>query len=242
VDSCCSAQLWRSERKELHCNPTPKQHAHTHAHTHSLTHARTHSLTHSLTHRGNTRHNPHEDALITLHTSRCAEKLRTIFAESGWDATLAPWLNGTLLDSLDQELLEEYIDMLRHLRLKCPRIMDARGLLDGKGSRRLAGSSALRSAVATPPEMNPGMEAVEWEFTVAPVLVLAPCEHSWSSVHLSGWKKRLAALGKVVSCQEVGLQFCSPSSSSSSFTTTSTTATTTTVIAIIIHPCRQTCV
>jgi hypothetical protein len=191
-----------------------RAHARTHSLTHSLTHARTHSLTHSLTHRVNTRHNPHEDALITLHTSRCAEKLRTIFAESGWDATLAPWLNGTLLDSLDQELLEEYIDMLRHLRLKCPRIMDARGLLDGKGSRRLAGSSALRSAVATPPEMNPGMEAVEWEFTVAPVLVLAPCEHSWSSVHLSGWKKRLAALGKVVSCQEVGLQFCSPSSSS----------------------------
>eukprot|EP00035_Acanthoeca_spectabilis_P026158 m.461519 g.461519 ORF g.461519 m.461519 type:complete len:503 (-) comp22334_c0_seq1:72-1580(-) len=147
-------------------------------------------------------HQPHESALVMLHTSRCAEKLRTIFAEISWDSVLAPWLNGTLLDSLDCELLEEYIDMLRHLRLKCPAIMESRGLLDGRGSRRLAGNHALQAAIATPPDMNPGFHEHEWMFTVEPILVLAPCEHSWTSPHLTGWRMRLSALGKVVGCQE----------------------------------------
>ena len=210
-----------------------------------------------------------------LHTSRCAEKLRTIFAETSWDPVLAPWLNGTLLDSLDCELLEEcvgvsmkttltrlltvylvcsivapilarnlsharthartyhvayacgcvpdgsfpvnavplpadtwlirYIDMLRHLRLKCPTIMEARGLLDGRGSRRLAGNHALQAAIAKPPDMNPVIETQTWDFPVEPVLVLAPCEHSWASPHLAGWKGRLATLGKVIGCQETAV-------------------------------------
>mmetsp|Transcript_34559 Transcript_34559/g.104217 ORF Transcript_34559/g.104217 Transcript_34559/m.104217 type:complete len:551 (+) Transcript_34559:26-1678(+) len=145
---------------------------------------------------------PQEAALVMLHTSRCAEKLRTIFAETSWDPVLASWLNGTLLDSLDCELLEEYVDMLRHLRLKCPEIMEARGLLAGAGSRRLAGNQQLQTAISKPPDMNPAVEPKAWDFPVEPVLVLAPCEHSWSSPHLAGWRRRLAALGKLVGCQE----------------------------------------
>lgn len=66
-------------------------------------------LTPDLLSRSPNRHQPHEAALVMLHTSRCAEKLRTIFAEISWDSVLAPWLNGTLLDSLDCELLEECV-------------------------------------------------------------------------------------------------------------------------------------
>ena len=46
-------------------------------------------------------------------------------------------LGPRLLDNLDRDLLEEYVEMLRNLRLSCPDIMESRGLLDGRGSRRL---------------------------------------------------------------------------------------------------------
>lgn len=135
-------------------------------------------------------HMPHEVTLVSLHTSRSAEKLRGIFAEISWDKQLMPWLNAMLLDFLDRTLLEEYIDILRHLRLKCAELMEARGLLDGRGSRRLGGNSVLRQALATPPTYtDPGYPpAKTWAFPVEPIIVLGPGEHSWaSSSHLVGY-------------------------------------------------------
>lgn len=143
----------------------------------------------------------HSLALLSLHTSRATERLRCIFAEIGWHVEDAPWLNAALLDNLDRDLAEEYIDVLRHLRLKCPVIMEARGLLDGRGSRRLNGSAALKAAIATPLAPIPlDTPEPKYEFKDQLIIILAPGEHSWNSSLLSGWKERLNSLGKVVSC------------------------------------------
>eukprot|EP00041_Stephanoeca_diplocostata_P019113 m.406417 g.406417 ORF g.406417 m.406417 type:complete len:353 (+) comp21214_c0_seq1:162-1220(+) len=148
-------------------------------------------------------HTPHEATLVSLHTSKSAEKLRGIFAEINWDKELLPWLNAMLLDFLDRTLLEEYIDILRHLRLKCRDLMDARGLLDGRGSRRLGGNGVLRQTLAKPPSYMDvtNVPATTWTFPVEPVIVLGPGEHSWaSSSHLAGYSNTTDATPRCVLC------------------------------------------
>ena len=74
---------------------------------------------------------------------------------------------------MDRDLAEEYVDMLRHLRLKCPEIMHARGLLDGRGSRKLNGNVALRTAIAQPPDQVPLKQSEpKYEFCSEPIIVL----------------------------------------------------------------------
>lgn len=55
------------------------------------------------------------------------------------------WLNATLLDNVDRDLLEEYVEMLRNLRLSCFEIMEARGLLDGQRAPFRVRGRALKS-------------------------------------------------------------------------------------------------
>ena len=43
------------------------------------------------------------------------QKIRHLFAELAWDQELVPWLNAAMLDHLDLDLLEEYLDALRCL-------------------------------------------------------------------------------------------------------------------------------
>eukprot|EP00039_Didymoeca_costata_P010581 m.142724 g.142724 ORF g.142724 m.142724 type:complete len:620 (-) comp14886_c0_seq2:129-1988(-) len=147
-------------------------------------------------------HSPHQAALQRLHRSRVTEKFRALLANIGWCKDLVPWLNAAILDNLARELLEEYIDILRVLRLTCGIIMEARGMLDGRGSRRLHGSTALKSTIAKPPVRSP-KPAIE-PLPRDPVLILAPGEHSWNTPNTAcgAWKERISLLGKVITCPE----------------------------------------
>ena len=88
--------------------------------------------------------------MLHLHTAKTAERLRRLLAEMEWDFTLVASLNGALLDNLPKELVEVYIECLRHLYSKVPELCESRGIHEGKGSRRYAGLSLLRAAVTKP--------------------------------------------------------------------------------------------
>lgn len=45
-------------------------------------------------------------------------KLRQLFGSVRWDSFLVGWLHAAVLDLLDRELLEEYVEILRVLRAK----------------------------------------------------------------------------------------------------------------------------
>ena len=69
---------------------------------------------------------PPAPASPTKYCETCAPpRARWVSREVGWDATLVTWLNSTLLDNVDRDLLEEYVEMLRNLRLSCLPIMEA---------------------------------------------------------------------------------------------------------------------
>lgn len=45
--------------------------------------------------------------------------MRDFALQVAWDYDLVTWLNITVLDNVDELLLEEYIDLLRHLKRRC---------------------------------------------------------------------------------------------------------------------------
>jgi predicted esterase len=91
-----------------------------------------------------------------------------------------------------------YIEILRNLRLKCPKLVEAHGFLDARGSRRLAGNTALKAAIMRPPDRLGTLTANTWSFPELPIVLLAPGEYSWNSNHLKGWKEHFSLLGKVI--------------------------------------------
>ena len=91
-----------------------------------------------------------EAPMSHLHAAKAAARLRDLLAEMQWEERAVATLNGALMDNLPRELLEGYIECLRHLHCKIPELCDSRGLTDGQGSRKYAGHSLLRAAITKP--------------------------------------------------------------------------------------------
>ena len=123
-----------------------------------------------------------------------------MFAEVEWDQPLLSTATTALLDHMSKEQLEAYVDVMRQLYSKVPELMESRGLIDGRGSRRFSGMVSLKAAITKP--FSPITSYIPWSIPIAPIIILAPSEYSWNAGYLATWKDRLGTIGKIAMCIE----------------------------------------
>ena len=145
-----------------------------------------------------------------------------MFNGYGWSGALLRWVNGVgararngrvlradalcapqaIYDHLDRDLLVEYVDILRRMRVKFPELFDDRGFLDGGNARKFASTAALKAALLKPHGCSVELPDRKWEFASTTIVILAPGEYSWNSAQLRAWKERFRIVGRVVTCDE----------------------------------------
>eukprot|EP01134_Creolimax_fragrantissima_P004458 CFRG4458T1 len=97
------------------------------------------------------RKHPQEYLLIRTQMERSCEKLRRLFSEHAWKATLLEWVNIALLDHLHIDVLHTYVDLLRLIRMRVtPALFDESGLLHFASSERFRHSNELLQTITTP--------------------------------------------------------------------------------------------
>eukprot|EP00051_Salpingoeca_urceolata_P020796 m.317140 g.317140 ORF g.317140 m.317140 type:complete len:588 (-) comp19684_c1_seq8:140-1903(-) len=141
-----------------------------------------------------------EQVLVSLHLAHAAERLRHLFAEVCWDPISVTWLHTAILELADRVLLEEYVDVLRHLNAKAPGLLEECGLLEARATRKLGGQSGFAATVLKQPDQLFAPRKAPPDMDPRPVMVLCPCEFTWTRGRLAGWREKMDTIGKVFVC------------------------------------------